>query len=263
VRVLHVQHQHGIYDARELARRIEEAKRARVPVAVTEHTVMPGMFEWEREADTLVALTERGCEMLRGRLPGARVEHIPCGCPTWFPRRKAERGSVIGAFGFHEPHKGFLKLLDALRALPDTELLMFSQPRVPELEMRWAQASEGLRVRRITEFLPAHVVAEQLAAEADALVFWYDETPYGTASAAVRIGLATGVPVMTSPSEWFRDVRDVTHQPADLVGGIQRLLDDSELRERLSQNARAYCNDHSWPRIAERHLALWHALERN
>jgi len=33
------------------------------------------------------------------------------------------------------------------------------------------------------------------------------------------------------------------------------------LRERLSAAARTYCEHNSWPRTAERHLALWQTLE--
>ena len=46
----------------------------------------------------------------------------------------------------------------------------------------------------------------------------------------MRVGLATGVPVLTSPTSWFADLRDVTYQPADLEEGVRRLLEDTQLR---------------------------------
>jgi glycosyltransferase involved in cell wall biosynthesis len=92
-------------------------------------------------------------------------------------------------------------------------------------------------------------------------VFWYDGIGFPTASYAVRIGLAAGVPVLTSPTSWFADLRDVTYQPRNLVEGVRRLLDDTPLRERLTAAAREYCHAHTWSRIAERHLALWRTLE--
>jgi len=104
-------------------------------------------------------------------------------------------------------------------------------------------------------------IVRRLAAEADLLVFWYDQIMHASASYAVRIGLSTGVPVLVSPTNWFLDMRDVTYQPDNLVEGVQRLLDDTSLREQLAANAWAYCHEHSWPRIAERHLALWQTLE--
>ena len=38
-------------------------------------------------------------------------------------------------------------------------------------------------------------------------------------------------------------------------------LGDADLRLALAAGAREYCNDRSWDRVAQRHLALWTALE--
>src|SRR5262249_13034367 len=68
--------------------------------------------------------------------------------------------------------------------------------------------------------------------------------------AAIRIGLATGVPVLASPTTWFHDLRDVTHQPADMMEGVRRLLDDTELRTKLTTAAESYCRENSWSKVA-------------
>jgi glycosyltransferase involved in cell wall biosynthesis len=261
VRVLHVQHEGSIVDDAELTRHLQDARRLRVPVAVTEHSVGPAAHAWERDADVLISLTERGTAQLRRRWPGHRVEYIPHGCPSWFPPRKIRTGRTIGAFGFLEPHKGFWQLLDVLKALPGSELLLFSHAKSPGLERRWAEAASGLAVRHIAKFLPSEEIARRLAAEADVLVFWYQDTPLISASGAVRVGLASGVPVLASPTKWFSDLTDVTYQPESLIEGTRRLLDDGPLRKRLSAAARTYCCRNSWPQIAERHRALWQALE--
>ena len=261
VRVLHVQHEDGIFDDIELARYLQEARRRQIPVAVTEHSVGPLAHAWERDCDVLISMTERGADQLRRRWPGRRVEYIPHGCPTWFPQRKATTGQTIGAFGFLQPYKGFWHLLDVLRALPDSDLLLFSLAKSPDLERRWAEAARGLPVRRIPEFLPSSEIARRLAAEADILIFWYEDAPIAAASGAIRVGLATGVPVLASPTKWFSDLADVTYQPDNLIDGARHLLRDMPLRERLSAAARTYCEHNSWPRTAERHLALWQTLE--
>jgi glycosyltransferase involved in cell wall biosynthesis len=215
----------------------------------------------EREADVLVSMSQAGADVLRGRWPTKRIEHVPHGCPTWFPRRKPRRGRTIGAFGFMGPHKGFFRLLELLRGHDDLRLLLFSATRSLDDAATWQRASADLPVDRETRFLGSDEVATRLAAEADALVFWYDETDYPAVSGAVRVGLASGVPVLTSPTTWFADVRDVTYQPPDLDSGVRRLLDDTGLRESLVTAARDYCHEHSWARIAERHVALWRSLE--
>jgi glycosyltransferase involved in cell wall biosynthesis len=81
------------------------------------------------------------------------------------------------------------------------------------------------------------------------------------ASGAARIALATGVPVLASPTAWFSDLRHVTHQPDDLVDGLARLLDDTSLRDRVTLAAREYCHAHSWRRVAAEQAALWQSVE--
>ncbi len=261
VRVLHVQHEGALFDEVQLTREVQQARQARVPVVITEHSVKGEINAWEREANALVALTPHGADCLRARWQTKRVEYIPHGCPTWFPPRKRARGRVIGTFGFLESHKGYWQLLEVLRAIPGTELLIFSHAKSAESATRWANAIEGMAVRWIREFLPAEEIARRLAAEADILAFWYDQVPIASASGAVRTGLATGVPVLTSNVSWFQDLRGITFQPDDLIKGVEQLLDDTALREDMSDKAREYCHAHSWQRIAQRHLALWQQLE--
>jgi glycosyltransferase involved in cell wall biosynthesis len=261
VRVLHIQHEPSLFENAALTQGVQRARLQGVPVVITEHSVRREIAAWERDADALVALTLGGARTLRERWPGKRVEHIPCGCPAWFPPRKKRRGRVIGAFGFMESHKGFRSLLRAVEALPGTELLLVSHARNPENEARWAKLAAGLPVRHYREFMPVAEAARLLAAEADILVYWYDDITFASASAAVCVGLATGVPIVASPTRWFEELRDVTFQPSDLLEGIERLLDDTALRDRLASAARVYCQENSWPRTAERHLALWHSLE--
>jgi glycosyltransferase involved in cell wall biosynthesis len=115
-------------------------------------------------------------------------------------------------------------------------------------------------VRWIEDYRAEADVAHDLAAEADVLVFWYDEARYVSASIAVRTGLASGVPVLTSPTRWFQDVRGVTHQPVNLVEGLERLLEDTTLRDTLTEAATDYCHRHAWSKIADRHRALYRAV---
>jgi glycosyltransferase involved in cell wall biosynthesis len=260
-RVLHAQYEPSVVSDAGLAGLLAAAKHAGVPSAVTEHVVVPGACAFERDAGALVATTAKGAELLRARCPDKLVEHIPIGCPTWFPPRKRERGRVIGVFGFLERHKGFWLLLDALRALPDCELLMFSYAKSPELEAEWEQAARGLPVRRVRDYLPTEEVARRLAAEADVLVFPYHKIPWAAASAAVRVGLATGVPVVATNTDWFSELGSAVHRTDDLAAGIAHLLEDDELRSSLTTGAKELCEEQSWPRIARRHQALWHALE--
>jgi glycosyltransferase involved in cell wall biosynthesis len=263
LRLLHVEHEHGLFQQIDLRTHLRRARDCGVPTVITEHAVVGHSSAFEAEASLLIAPTRRGVEMLRTRWGSKPIEHVPLGCPTWFPTRKQHRETVLGAFGFLELHKGFWRLLEALRRMPGCKLLLFSHAKSADQAERWEADAAGLPVCRIGDFLPAEEVARRMAAQADALVFWYDEIPHASASAAVRVGLATGVPVLASPTSWFSDLTEETYQPDDLVGGVQRLLDDSVLRNRLTAAAREYCEANSWSRTAERHLALWQSLERS
>lgn len=262
-RLLHIQHEHSLFNDATLTGYVQQARASQVPVIITEHTIIREARAWERDTSALVALSQDGVDMLRGRWPDKSVHLIPSGCPAWFPPRKQTRDLVIGTFGFLERHKGFWQLLDLLRLLPDTELLMFSYAKSEETERQWDEAAAGLPVRRERSFLPVEEVARRLAAECDILVFWYDQCGFAASSYAARIGMATGVPVLASQTGWFADLQECTHQPKDLFEGVKHLMEDTQLRERLVTASRDYCHENSWPRIAERHLALWRAMETN
>jgi glycosyltransferase involved in cell wall biosynthesis len=148
-----------------------------------------------------------------------------------------------------------------LREVPGTELLIYSYTKYPEYVDAWKHAIEGFPVRWVSDFLPVEEIASRLAAEADILVFWYRDGPLASASGAVRVGLATGVPVLASSIDDFSDLRGVTYQPSDLVAGVRRLLDDTELRDTLTAAARDYCRPDGWSTVAKRHIDLWREFE--
>lgn len=261
VRLLHVEHEPSLVADTDLQRTVQAAAAAGIPVSVTQHAVLQTARAWERDAHLLLTTNPAAAALLRKRWPSKWVEHVPHGCPTWFPPRKRRRGRVIGAFGFLAAHKGFWELLEALPQLDGAELVLYSYAKGPDEARAFAEAAAGLPVRRVDTFLPEEEIARRLAAEADVLVFWYRPTAWASTSGAARVGLATGVPVLTSATQLFSDLRDVTYQPDNLIEGVERLLEDEALRTRLTDAARQFCHEHSWPRIAERHRALWRTLE--
>jgi glycosyltransferase involved in cell wall biosynthesis len=231
-------------------------------VSATVHSVLPTPIPREAEMDALVALTARGAAILAARNPGKPCLHIPHGCPTWFPRRKARRGRVIGAFGFLTPHKGFFELLDAVRDLPGASLLLVAHAPDPAVEAAWEKAARGAPVRRIGGYPDAAAAARLLAAEADLLAYPYREAGLAYASGAVTVGLATGVPVLASTAACFDDLGEAVWRTDDLRAGLARMLDNTALRERTAAAARAHCHDNDWATTARRHRALWSRIRR-
>ena len=260
--VLHLQHEHSLVAPEHVADVARRSREAGVPFVVTEHTVRDQVDGWEGGTAALVAHSAEGVTLLRERWPEQRVELIPHGCPTWFPPRKVRRGRVVATFGFLEPHKGLAALLDAAAAVGDVELLLIGSTRAAWADEWLAGLDLPVPVRRVAQFLDEPEIARRLAAEADVLVFPYAQPRFAAVSGAVRVGLASGVPVLTTPTTWFSDLREATLQTDDLAGGIARLLEDTALRDELSTAAREHCHDHSWERVAQRHAELYRSLHR-
>jgi glycosyltransferase involved in cell wall biosynthesis len=255
--LIHLQHESQLYDDAYLLKGLSNARRRGAVVVVTEHDVKAVGYEWEREASALVALTADGAALLRRRRPQIRVEHIPHGCPTWFPPRCRRPGRTIGAFGFMDSYKGYFRLLEAVRAIPDCNLLVFSHARGWPLEDEWRQAGAGLPVRWVKEYLREEEVVMRIASEVDVLAFHYDNVAQYSASGAVRVGLSTGVPVVVSYARWFDELGEAVFRCDCLTEGITTLLDDVILGRALAAAARDYCEAHSWQEIARRHHLLW------
>jgi glycosyltransferase involved in cell wall biosynthesis len=258
---LHLEHEFGIVDSAEVSRAARLAHGLGLRVTATMHTVHDVPAPFERDMDGLVALTARGAARLAARNPSIPCAHIPLGCPTWFPPRKPTAGRVIGAFGFLGPHKGFAALLEAVRALKGTSLLLFSHAHDPASGAAFDAASRGLNVLRVDTFLDSAEVARRLAAECDVLAFWYRdilaEGGPAYASGAVTVGLATGVPVLTSPAACFDDLGEAVFRAANLADGLATLLHDRALAARTAAVAHDYCHDNDWAASARRHRAFW------
>jgi glycosyltransferase involved in cell wall biosynthesis len=256
--LLHVQHENWLYDDEALYRDLAAAREEGAVIVVTEHTATPAGRIWDALVDVWITHTALGYDWLVHRCPASYVTRIPHGCPTWFPPTKKRAGATIGTFGFLGRSKGHAALMHALDVIPGLELLVYGTVPARGSLRRFTDDYQGRSVRHVNSYLPEQDVVAELAAQADILVFWYDEnliTP-GT-SGAVTVGLATGVPVITSPTTRFAELRSCTYQPPSLIEGIQVLLDDEGLRTSLAARARLYCAENSWPCVGRRHRAVW------
>jgi glycosyltransferase involved in cell wall biosynthesis len=228
MRLLHVQHP-GDPDADpSAATRIVETAMARVPVVVTEHAVVARIGPWERDATVLVATTNADAQALRRRWPDKWVEWIPYGCPPAAPtRRRTSRPRAVAIVGK-------LPAAESAARRERRSVVLLTPGQRPQLEL-----------------------ARLLARDCDLVVF------ADAARARLDLGaaLASGVPVLAAPDARLTDLDGAILQTADIAEGTARALTDVELRHELGAHAREHCHDHSWDRVAQRHLALWTALE--
>jgi glycosyltransferase involved in cell wall biosynthesis len=228
VRLLHVQHPGAPDAGASAAVRIVETALARVPVVVTEHTVVARIGPWERDATVLVATTNADAQALRLRWPGKWVEWIPYGCPPGAPtRRRTARPRSVAIVGK-------LPAAESAARRARRSVVLLTPGQLPQLEL-----------------------ARLLARDCDLVVF------ADAARARLDLGaaLASGVPVLAAPDARLADLDGAILQTADFAEDTARALTDVELRQELDVRAREHCHDHSWDRVAQRHLAIWTALE--
>jgi hypothetical protein len=168
---------------------------------------------------------------------------------------------VIGTFGFLLPGKGLTELIHSfaliLKAYPTAYLLMvnadYPLPESHEERERCRALVRLLeiedRVRMTSEFLEVEETLFLLSA-CDVIVYPYQRSDE-SASGAVRLGLAAGRPVVTTPLPTFSDISDVVHQlggtgPTEIAEGIISLLRDEESTADLLQRQRDWVRANGW-----------------
>ena len=209
--------------------RIVETALARVPVVVTEHAVVARIGPWERDATALVATTNADAQALRAAVAGqvGRVD------PLRVPARRAHPGADGTAAG-----------------------------------RRDRREAPGGRERRAASVAVASCCSRPASARSSSWRACWRGIAISSCSrmrrrARLDLGaaLASGVPVLAAPDPRLADLDGAILQTADIAEDIARALTDVDLRQELGARAREHCHDHSWDRVAQRHLALWTALE--
>jgi glycosyltransferase involved in cell wall biosynthesis len=174
---------------------------------------------------------------------------------------------IIATFGYLLPHKGLRELIRATAVLRgeigNVDLLMMNalypaaESEAEHQACRREIASLRLErhVRLLTDFFDESEILSLLATS-DIVVYPYQESEE-SASAAVRLGLASLTPVACTPLAIFDDVGSVIAQlpgttPNEIAAGLKQLLfNESALRE-LTVRQRAWVAAHSWATLGRR-----------
>jgi glycosyltransferase involved in cell wall biosynthesis len=176
-------------------------------------------------------------------------------------------GPVIGTFGFLLPGKGLTELIHGfcllLRVYPAAHLLMINADYpTPESQEQRERCQALIRllemegnVSLINEFLDIEEALFLLSA-CDAIVFPYEHSGE-SASGAVRLGLAAGRPVLTTPLPIFSDLSGIICQlrgteAKDIAEGIVSLLEDEDRKAEVLQRQRDWVRANSWAAQAAR-----------
>ncbi|PPD14883.1 MAG: hypothetical protein CTY25_08805 [Methylobacterium sp.] len=176
-------------------------------------------------------------------------------------------GFWIASFGFLLPHKGIGELVDAIRILHDggnkhINLLLLCATLDDRSREQAAQIRKLIELHRLSssvilveEFLESEEINALLSA-ADLLVYAYQET-FESASGAIRLGIASGRPILTTPLRIFEDVFEITFQTDDvssqaLARAIQHLAFDKAQLGRKDELRNTWVADRDWGLLADR-----------
>jgi glycosyltransferase involved in cell wall biosynthesis len=286
--VLFVNFHFSLMEIYDLAETLEAAQRAGIVTYVTIHktidTVIDGRTVSLNEiADILRACTRlivhTAADIARLKTFGLtdNVVMIPPGVidrPALSPA--TVRGllnlrqfhPIVGTFGFLLPPKGLPQLIRAfalvLRYFPDALLLMLNAvyPGAPESTEERDRSLALIRelgledhVKLVDEFLETDEILLLLNA-GDLTVFTYQNSDESD-SGAVRLGLAAGRPVATTPLPVFANLAGVVHQfsggaPADIAEGIVALLRDPDGCATIVRQQQDWIGRNSWAAQAAR-----------
>jgi glycosyltransferase involved in cell wall biosynthesis len=272
-----IQHQPGLLRFSYLNELLLKLSEMDVKVFITMHNtrdrslVFPSKrlekaVEGLKTCSTVMVHSNSDVEILKALGIEDNVVMIPHGIyppPSDSAETLPVEGRVMGSFGFLLKHKGQLELVEAFERLPGWDqllLLCATIERSGKMEDRINSLIEkkGLtgRVKLVTDFLDDDVAIASLA-KCELLVFPYQNTKE-SASGAVRMGVAAGVPLAVTPIPIFDDVTGAIRMRGgtvdDIVASISKISQDDldssrnsmiELRDSLQ-----------WDEVAKRIQAL-------
>lgn len=176
----------------------------------------------------------------------------------------------LATYGFFLPNKGLLEIIEAVALIRDQGIdvrlnMLNAEYGAPESanlvsEARQLIVDRGLNsnVQVTTDYLEdSRSVA--ILAEADLIVFPYQATGESS-SAAVRMGLASGVPVAVTPLPIFDDVSQAVYHlpgldPSAIASGILVIRGELESRSPLSlekgRDAALWCEHHRYSTVSK------------
>lgn len=179
---------------------------------------------------------------------------------------------IVGCFGFFFAHKGIHSLIESIALL---------RGRWPKIRLRLANAAfprvdSQSELRRChetatrlglldciewhTDFLEEDTVIALLA-QTDLIVLPYADTPE-SASGALRVALASGVPVATSGAGIFDEAEGAVRRlpgssPAQLASSLDAILRDHDLRSEIVRSAAQWLYCRRWSKMG---IGLLHHL---
>ncbi|WP_367277886.1 glycosyltransferase [Clostridium sp.] len=171
---------------------------------------------------------------------------------------------VISSFGGMRHEKGFVNILKAAKKLDLNFMLLSrlntkSKSAMDEYNKLLSEAEDfGDNFKINTECLEIKEVLAKLKTS-DVIIFAYpEETTYSATSGAIRQALCTGVPVLCTNAPRFSDLNDEVikiHPSVEgITEGIEKLINNDELRMNLFNSTKKFVQKNSWENISKMYM---------
>jgi len=172
---------------------------------------------------------------------------------------------VVGSHGFLVPNKGIDKLIEAFaqfkRSVPDSKLLLINSLYPIDASTEYLVYCQGLATKLgvaddivfETNFLAYDQSLRKLRA-CDVIVYPYQDSAESS-SGAVRLGVASGRPILCSPLPIFDDVAPIVHfmkgtQTQDICEGLRLLHASHQTSKDTSRQQIEWATSRAWPEVA-------------
>lgn len=185
---------------------------------------------------------------------------------------------IIGSYGFFFPHKGIYQLISAfheiLKDIPGAKLILVNAeyPNTSSREEieRCIKHAKSLDIFQLiewcTDFKTNSASLDKLH-ECDLLVYAYQNTAESS-SAAVRLGLGSKKPVLTTPIPIFDEIKSIVYQTQgieakDIKESILTFYKDKENRHKFETQQKEWLVNHDWKILAKRMQGMIEGLVVN
>ena len=274
--LIHVQHEYGRYQGLE-GGFYAALKRLGKPLVTTMHAtgVMPDVDRVVVGASDATIVHNQYC-LERLAFKG-RVHVIPHGCqpascpPKDYCRRELgipEEAPIVGYLGFISPVKGLETLIQAVERVQEAALVVgggwfveHETTYIAQLK-QWSLGSLKGRCMWL-----GYVPDDRLAVAYGAMDVVAYPSRAMSESGALLTAISHGKAVLASAlppavEKQRRGALMTFRDLDDLAEKLRWLLRDGEMRSKLEEGARRYAEEHSWPRVAEKHIELYRQLTK-
>jgi len=253
IKEIMIQHHPGLIIFKDLSNLLHSLFERGIEVSITLHNTRSKPLVFRANRIDKAAKSLQGCKnvfvhtqadvkRLEKMKVSNNVHHIPHGI---YPPPKTgtepilkKGGKTLATFGFMMPHKGQPELIEVFKQLKDWDELWLLCAEVDTsaivLEKCLELADERVKIN--TDFLDDDVAIATLA-QADLVVFPYQSTKE-SASGAIRMAIAAGVPVAVTPLEIFSDIKGAIRLPDRSINGmVKGILEIDETKLESSKEA--------------------------